>query len=639
MLRVSSLGLGLPSSTSIALTCRLYIPRKLRTYKSATTTTTANLSSTPVVLTNHYSRSLHIPDASKGSDSRSQVPDSVPAAEGAGGGMIAAVTVGCSSSSTREAATEVIKGFMLQEDIVSLTAQDILIPQKPSSPTIPEPTSFTAGRPWTKKEVKPIYFSSLGKRLRLIADEIEEQHRIRGERTKSGDGTQEEVELPSRFLTVIVKKHLVALAITQDVEDAWNSYITLIDIITRVPSIYKHISHIPYAHLHRLTRLLAGNRPKTHRQYLRLLAVMTYLKHSGGTLMQHQYNALIDHAGKGWRKTREEEVQHAKRVAKDLEMGRLPGLTEDAYECDSEDYAGLSPDIYTFTTLLATAARALSTKELLNISSIMQKAGLPPNRITHLSLLRHFTQKRNLGAVRSTLQKMRSQKLELGVDGLNACMWAYGLNDRVDVVLMIYRLLRHNLVPETYVGVGDVGETASRLAEEFIFVEPEMRPNAVTFTMLIQMMAYLGHFQAVLDIFQDMITIENKEEGAPLQADENGDFKPTTYQPTVAVYRNIFLGFSRHGAYNDQGGWTLENLITFFERFLHLPSESVLTYSNVDIVMKAFSVTSTGDLELMREVWLAIEGRFGPILLKPSSTNRLMRLKMKLFPEHFSEQN
>ena len=615
---------------------------------------TAELSTTSLVLTNrirpcqhHDSESggkLHVPDASKSSYSGSHaVPKISPVVKGAGVGMIAAVTVGCSSSSTREAAAEVMKSFMLQEDIESLLAQDILIPQEPNLPTILEPPPFAAGRPWTKKEVKPIFFSALGKYLRLIADEIEEEHRIHGEKVHSGNGSQEDVELPSRFLTVIVKTHLVILTNTQVVEKAWNSYITLIDIITCVPSIYKRLPHIPYAHLHRLTRLLAGNQPKTHRQYLRLLAVMTYIKHSGGTIMQHQYNALVDHAGKGWRKTREEEVQHAKRVAKDLEKGRLPGLTEEAYEFENEDYAGLSPDIYTFTTLLATASRALSTKELLNISSIMQKAGLPPNRITHLALLRYFTQKRNLGGVRSTLQKMRSQNLEMGVDGLNACMWAYGLNEKVDIALMIYRLLRHNVVPETYVGVGDVNETASQLAEEYIFVDAEMRPNAITFTMLIQMMAYLGHFQAVLDIFQDMLTFENKEQGAPLHPDGAGELKPTTYQPTVAVYRNIFLGFSRHGfphdyiQDSDQAGWTLENLIVLFERFLHLPSGSVLTYSNVDIIIKAFSVTSRENTELMREVWLAIEESFGPIVLKPSSSSRLMRLKMKLFPEYFSK--
>lgn len=527
---------------------------------------------------------------------------------------------------------------MLQQDIDTLLAEDILFPQRHVPPTVAASPPFAAGRPWSKKEVKPICFSSLKSYLRNIADDIEEEHGKHIESVNSG-GVVSEVNLPSRFLPVIIKQHLVTLASTQDVEDAWHSYITLIDFITRIPSVHRHLSHIPIAHLHRLTRLLVSNLPKTHRQYLRLLAVLTYLRHCGGAIMQYQYNALLDHSGKGWRKTREEEVQHVKRIARDLQSGRLPGLAEEAYDFENEDYPGLNPDIYTYTTLLATAARASSTKELLNVASLMQKAGLPPNRITHLALLRYFTQKRHLFGVRSTLQKMRSQNLELGLDGLNACMWAYGRNERVNVAWWIYRLLRHNIAPESFVGEGDVNEIGSQLAEEYIFVEPDIRPNEVTFTMLIQMMAYLGHFQSVVDVFHDMLTFLNMEQGAPLVVDGNGEFRPGTYQPTVAVYRNIFLGFAKHGmpkdrtTTSDENGWTLENLTALFDCFLQLRSDSIVTYAHVDIIMKAFFVTSGDDLPLMRNVWLSIEERFGPIMIKPTSMSRLMRTKVKLFQE------
>lgn len=549
---------------------------------------------------------------------------------------IGAIGMTASYPSTREAANEFMRHFMLQQDLDALLAEDILSLERHVPPTITDPPPFAGGRPWSRKEVKVICWSALGSYLRNIADDIEGEHR------KHADVVAKEANLPSRFLTAIIKKHLMTLANTQDVEDAWFSYITLIDFITRIPSVHRHLSHIPFAHLHRLIRLLASNQPKTHRQYLRLLAVLTYLKHCGGTILQYQYNALLDHSGRGWRKTREEEVQHARRVATELQMGRLPGLADEAYEFENEDYPGLNPDIYTYTTLLATAARASNTKELLNFASLMRKAGLPPNRITHLALLRYFTQKRFLSGVRSTLQKMRYQNLELGLDGLNACMWAYGRNKRVDIAWKIYRLLRHNVVPETYVGEGDVNGAASLLAEEYIFVEPNIRPNEVTFTMLIQMMAYLGHFQSVLDVFHDMLSFLNMEQGAPLVVADSGEFNPGTYQPTVAVYRNIFLGFAKHGVpksrmrKSDESGWTLENLTALFDRFLQIRSSSTITYANVDIIMKAFSVTSGDDLQLVRNVWSSIEERFGPIMIKPNSTNRLMRMKKKLFPEQFN---
>lgn len=647
MHRASSLGHCLPLTTVVFQTCRrLFFQNAFLRYKLTMVVKTSKLSTTPTNPIRGLQCSQHrgkeVSDVSKMSDLafHSQGSLAFSPTEKLEEEDIPIGTIGMSTfPSTRDAANELMRHFMLQQDIDALLAEDILSPEQHVSPTITGPPPFASGRPWSKKEVKPICFSALKSYLRNIVYDIEDEHKKHIESVSSGDTMSKEVHLPSRFLPFIIKKHLVTLANTQDVEDAWHSYITLIDFIIRIPSIHRHLAHIPFAHLHRLIRLLASNLPKTHRQYLRLLAVLTYLKHSGGAIMQYQYNALLDHSGRGWRKTREEEVQHAKSVATELRMGRLPGLVEEAYDFENEDYPGLNPDIYTYTTLLATAARASSTKELLNIASLMQKAGLPPNRITHLALLRYFTQKRYLFGVRSTLQKMRYQNLELGLDGLNACMWAYGRNERVDIAWRIYRLLRHNVVPETYVGEEDVNRIASLLAEEYIFVEPDIRPNEITFTMLIQMMAYLGRFKIVLDVFHDMLNFLNMEQGAPLVVGDSGELNPSAYQPTVAVYRNVFLGFAKHGIpksharTSDESGWTLKNLTALFDCFLQLRSDSTVTYANVDIIMKAFSVTSGDDLQLMRDVWTSIEDRFGPIVIKPTSTSRLMRTKMKLFPE------
>jgi hypothetical protein len=160
--------------------------------------------------------------------------------------------------------------------------------------------------------------------------------------------------------------------------------------------------------------------------------------------------------------------------------------------------------------------------------------------------------------------------------------------------------------------------------------------------MLIQMMAYIGHFQNVLNVFHDMLTFLNMEQGAPLLVDDSGELNPNTYQPTVAVYRNIFLGFAKHGIPNrrtrksDKSGWSLENLTALFDLFLQLQPNSAVTYANLDLILKAFSITSDDDLQLMRNVWSSIEQRFGPIVIKSTSTSRLMRTKMKLFPEQFT---
>ena len=540
--------------------------------------------------------------------------------------------------------SELMKTFILQEDIEALSIEEHKIRHERASSTVVKQPSFAAGRPWAMGAIKPVFFSALEEHLQQMKEDIEAEHRNHiGEihqTEDTGDEGQLNQQPPSYEILTLIQQHIDALGRTQAVEEAWHAYVSLIDYIIRLPYVSRNLPYIPFSHLHRLCRLLARNRPKTHRQYLRLLAVMTYIKHCGGRILQHEYNALVDHAGRGWRKTRKEEVEQALSVFKCLQMGRLPGVEdEDSAEGRRDGDSAFQPDIYTFTSLLSVAARAMDTSQLHNISALMARAGLPPNRITHLSLLHYFTKQSNLNGVRATLQKMRLQDLELGLDGLNACIWAYGYNERVDIAMMIYRVLRHNAEPEEYVGEGDIRHTLSQLVEEYIFIEPEMRANEVTYTTIIQIMAYHGQFRATLNIFADMLSFDNTEIGAPLVPDECGELKPAPYNPSIAVFRSIFLGFSKFGVpanrvYNpDDVGWSLVNLGHLFERFLDLPQDSKLTYATVDIIMKAFAVTSGTDLDIMRNVWTAMEKRFGPFNFAQKENSRLVQLKAKIFAE------
>jgi hypothetical protein len=295
------------------------------------------------------------------------------------------------------------------------------------------------------------------------------------------------------------------------------------------------------------------------------------------------------------------------------------------------------------TSLLTIAARAGDATSLRNISTLMANAGLKPNRITHLALLRYFTLKQNLGGVRSTLQRMMRHGLELGLDGLNACIWAYGRCNRLDIVLMIFRLLRHNKIPEEYQGEGDVRDTVAQLAEEFIFVEPDIIPNEITFTTIIQTMAFHGHFRATIDVFIDMLTIDNEEHGAPLQLTDSGDLRPAPYNPTMAVFRAIFLGFAKHAVppYRVidelEPNWTLDNLNSIFERFLVLPKDAKPTHSILYIILTAYDKATDGDLDVMRKAWKDLDERFGIVFTTNDPQTRLFKLKQRLFSsEEFS---
>ena len=430
-------------------------------------------------------------------------------------------------------------------------------------------------------------------------------------------------------------KHFEIIGSTDSASEGWDSYVFLVDFISGSVDVQRHVRHIPFAHLHRLARLLARNRPHTHRQFLQLLAVLTYINYWGGMLKQHEWNALVVHAGSGWRMTKFENVRDAMKVFNDMRAGRLPS-SSDLLPPDREYLEGppVEPDIYTYTSLLAIASRTIKPHHVHNISSMLTKAGLPPNRITHLSLMRYFTLRKSFYGIRLTLLKMRQQGFELGLDGLNSCLWAYGRNRKLDQVRMIYRILRHNVLPESSTGLKDINQMIEQLEEENIFVNPEIRPNEVTFTTVIQVMAYRGHFSSAIEVFMDMLSFSNLEKGAPVEEVAAGVYAPVLYQPSLAVFRAIFLGFSRHARETQElSDWNMESLSHIFDLFLELPSHSNPNHNTIYFILLAFDKASGRDYKILRDVWMRIDSRFGIVLHKADSVSRLARLQQLLFSE------
>ncbi|GLB33426.1 putative 60S ribosomal protein L3 [Lyophyllum shimeji] len=447
------------------------------------------------------------------------------------------------------------------------------------------------------------------------------------------------------------------LQTTQSAADGWDAYTALL----AHPPEPEHApiggQRVQFALLHRLARLLARHRPQTQTEYMRLLAVLTRLRAAGGTVHLHEWNALIDAAGQ-WNVRRTTVVQYEAALSffRDMTRGREPGTTlqlgvhaQDADELEGEGRRAepLQPDIYTYTTLLNIAARTNDVRCVRHARGLLERSGIPPNRFTHLSLTKYFTKTKQPAAIRSTLLKMQQQELELGIDGINACLLAYSYNDRLDVVMMIYRLLRHNADPEACDPADTLEEIRHQLErEEFIVVPAHLRANEITYTSMVQIMAYHGHLTGALTVFVDMISAPNLERGAPLVRDANGDLRPTTYKPTLAIFRAIFLGFRRHGlklpksglapphlrAANPPGmpGWTLDNLEKILEAFLRMPPNMKFGPTVFYWLVVAYQKTTGDDIEVLRRVWKQVEGRFkGPW----GSHNRLQRLRAELFPE------
>ena len=382
---------------------------------------------------------------------------------------------------------------------------------------------FLSGRPWAQLPIKTLCTSS--------KDAMSTIPLIEG-----GDA--------------VLKNELHVLATTTSAEEGWKAYGVLSRIQQQQNSLNRGtdpIPVVPFAHLHRLARLIARNVPKTRSQFSRLLSVLTTIQNYGGNIQLHEWNALIDHAGRGYRTTLSQNFYHSLSIYCDMIYDRPPGsgfLSDDGFsfprEGDPYDLhfpknSASEPDIYTYTTLINIAARTGDLSLLHRAIALLKEVGLPPNRITHLTLLKFFTAKRELSGVRSTLARMREQNLDIGVDELNACMLAYSKCLRVDITIMIYRALRHNMVPEDYVGHDDITFVQRRLHREGIFLPSDLWPNEVTFTSMIQMMAYHGNLLATLSVFSDMISTPNSEQGAPLILDERGELQRALYTPTIST--------------------------------------------------------------------------------------------------------
>ncbi|KAJ3802729.1 hypothetical protein GGU11DRAFT_525762 [Lentinula aff. detonsa] len=367
------------------------------------------------------------------------------------------------------------------------------------------------------------------------------------------------------------------IAKSTNVEDAWSAYSTILTIPSPKDR-RRGAPPVPFEHLHRLCRLLSRNQPRTRTQFLRLLSILYTLRKYGGMIHKFEWNALIANAGTGWRGSKAKDFKLSLDVFDDMVSGEPPGSSFSV-----SDYPPLAtpphpiePDIYTYNTLISIASKTLYGRAIGRATSMLRASGYSPDRITHLSLLVYFTHTNQLAGVRSTLLKMRQQNLELGLDGINACIWAFGRNGKLEWADDIYRVLRHNTHPEPSEIINPI---IKALKDEYIEILPIMTPNATTFSTMIQLMAWNGHLTKTYSVLMEMLSSFNMEPGAPLVREDDGEIHYTTYTALYTSFRSLFLGFSRHGVYlrNDftsrlqDRKWTISNLRAIFDTYISLP--------------------------------------------------------------------
>ncbi|KAE9405912.1 hypothetical protein BT96DRAFT_1015180 [Gymnopus androsaceus JB14] len=365
--------------------------------------------------------------------------------------------------------------------------------------------------------------------------------------------------------------------------------------------------------------LLSQNRPRTRTQFLRLLSILYTIRKYDGKIQQFEWNSLIANAGTGWRGSKSKDFELALDVFEDMVSGNPPGssFSPSDYPVADMPPQPVEPDIYTYNTLISIAAKTLHGRTIARATGMLRSSGHSPDRITHLSLCANKTW---------NLEWME----------LTACLWAYGRSGKLQWVENVYRVLRHNTYPEPAEVINPIIES---LKDDLIDISPLMRPNAITFSTVIQLMAWNGHLAMTYTVLMDMLSSVNMEPGAPLVRHDDDKIYYTNYPAMYTSFRSLFLGFSRHGVYLrtedtsslQERKWTLGNLQVIFDSYIGLSDPVYPSVSMIYWIMVAFDRTSNHDVELMRKVWTRLEERYdGPW---GGTEHRLRRLRSMLFSQ------
>ncbi|TCD64338.1 hypothetical protein EIP91_004248 [Steccherinum ochraceum] len=429
---------------------------------------------------------------------------------------------------------------------------------------------------------------------------------------------------------------LSVMATTSDLSAAWQAYETLLSL----PHDSSRLS-IPWEHLHRMTRLIASTKPRTRSLFTRLLSVISTVHRTGGRVELWEWNTLIDFAGKGWRRTSQEDFRNAFDVYNDMVNGNAPGAgfsssggrpghREKDRSIDHPS-ANPPPDVVTLTTLLNIAASTMHKPTLQFAANLQRSSGIPPNRVTLLSYLRYFTRSDDLSGVRNIISQMELHGFEIGLDGVNAYLWAYAHAGRLDVASAIYTILHSRSIgkpPDAYTSA-----VSYLRGTEAISVPEGIKPDKITYTSLLQAYAFHGHLTRCLQVFMDF-TFSVKKSGDDEQQVE------LTMQ-MIPIYRAIFLGFARHGTshlsqrlHNVSGGvhtaepdaWNMQKLDALFSDFLAIPASVKPSPRMLWWIMVAYARTSGRDTRKLQEVLSRLKERF------PHQWGwRMRRLEQRIF--------
>ncbi|QRW19176.1 PPR containing protein [Rhizoctonia solani] len=353
----------------------------------------------------------------------------------------------------------------------------------------------------------------------------------------------------------------------------------------------------------RFSALLARTRPRNRDLFRRLLSLLAILRAAGEPLRSWQWNSLADFAGRGFRKTTLEDYRAVVAVIQDMSKG---------------SHAVFKPDVVTYNTLLAAAARTREHRAVQHALALMQASKVPPDRLSFLTLVPFYGRVGELPRARNTLQAMVKEGWEVGVDGLTAAIWAWGRNGghNLEVAMGIYYALRRNVWDG---GASDQPHPSSVIPDEANPVlsipglspplPPSLVPNRITYSVLIQCLCYHGDLVRALQIYRAYMS-------SPQELNHELSTKRdylSEEETTVVMFRAFFLGFVRHCV----GARSLSRSSRSLPPMLPPPSHDLSFFSHLPTRFTPTAsseppVTSTDTEEIIHEV---MKGKFPEVRL------------------------
>lgn len=316
---------------------------------------------------------------------------------------------------------------------------------------------------------------------------------------------------------------------------------------------------VPTGLIHSLFALLAGARPQTRLHYIRMKELAEVLKRRGhGNLREWEWNALVNAAGRGFRKTTSEDYHAATAVLEEWEAEIRLLKDMGSQSAPARGPAGsdlVAPSTKTYNTLISIAARTGSRPLYQDALRRLERFAGTPDAVTYLARITHYRKKGQLDQIPPLLEKMTTNGWPLQTDGANAVIWAYASNGQLDIARQIYDTMIAALPspsspqepPPSSSQDPLVAPSNPILSNPFISIAfHKAHPNHRTYIMMLQAYAQAGQLAPALDILQDYLTAISAAEDSRRSLPKTVHVRAGDKQVTAA-FRGLFLGFVKHG--------------------------------------------------------------------------------------------